>query len=182
MVPGPADVPPVRPVRREVAGREHAGVTVHQRRRWQRRVAHHLARVGRLDHLAVPHVQLDMTKPVTEHQVAGLKLTGADVVGVSPLSAGEVGQEHATGLPRHHDQSRAVEPGRTRPAPHIRLAKLRLGVSDRLRAAPSFPHRSRRDRGVMTDLASGSRGMLRDGCEPDRRRWPLAGWVAAPLF
>jgi hypothetical protein len=170
------------PVRYEVAGREHAGITVHLHRRWQRRVAHHLAGVRRLDHLAVADVHLDMAESVAEHQVTGLQLTAAEVVGVGPLIAGEVRQAHAAGLPRHHDQSGAVEPVRTRSAPHIRLTELRFGVSDRRRAAPGFPYRSPRDRRPMTGLATGSRSMLRDRREPDRRGWRPPGGSVESLF
>jgi hypothetical protein len=130
----------------------------------------------------VADVHLDMAESVAEHQVTGLQLATADVVGVGPLIAGEVRQAHVTGLPRHHDQSGAVEPVRTRSAPHVWLTELRFGVSDRRRAAPGFPYRSPRDRGATTDLATANWSMLRDRREPDRRGWRPPGCSAESLF
>ena len=113
-------------------------------------------------------VHLHMTESVAEYQVTGFQLTATEVVGVGPLVAGEVRQEHASGLPGHHDQPGAVEPVRTRSAPHVWLAELRFGVRHRLRAAPGFSGRDPCHRGAAASVATASSSMPRDRREPDR--------------
>jgi len=119
--------------------------------------------MGRVDELAAPDVDADVTEPIEEHEVSRLELVTRDVDALVPERVGRVRQRDAHRRIGVDDEARAVERVRPSCAPGIGFAELRHGHAHHASVV-----RRRRDSCNRGRVARGRRRRL-DGGTDNRR-------------